>query len=62
MSNLHKKDKILVLGHRGMVGSSIFRELKKLNYINIIGASRKEIDLTSQKDTRNFFRKNVSFF
>jgi len=58
MSNLHKKDKILVLGHRGMVGSSIFRELKKLNYINIIGASRKEIDLTSQKDTRNFFRKN----
>ena len=43
MKNLNKNDRILILGHKGLVGSSIFRHLKKLNYNNIIGASKKDI-------------------
>ena len=58
MKNLNKNDRILIFGHKGLVGSSIFRHLNKLNYNKIFGASKKDIDLTSQKDTKKFFKKN----
>lgn len=51
-------DKIFVVGHLGMVGSSIVRLLKKLGYINILTASRVELDLTNQQSVNNWFVKN----
>ncbi|MDE5842113.1 MAG: NAD-dependent epimerase/dehydratase family protein, partial [Muribaculaceae bacterium] len=33
---MQKQDKIYVAGHRGMVGSSIVRELQRQGYHNII--------------------------
>ena len=54
---INKGSRIFIAGHRGMVGSSIAKELKSKGYKNIIEASRSELDLTRQKLVTNFFRK-----
>lgn len=51
-----KDKKIYVAGHRGMVGSSIFRTLEELGYTNLIGKSSSELDLRSQKNVEQFFQ------
>ena len=55
---LNKKDKIFLAGHNGMVGSAIYRKLKKHGYKKIITQSRKNLDLLDQKKTLNFINKN----
>ena len=52
---MSKSIKVFVAGHRGMVGSSIVRQLKKNNNIEIIYRSREELDLINQDQVRNFF-------
>lgn len=47
--------KIYVAGHRGMVGSAIVRELKRLGYTNIITRTHKELDLINQQAVNDFF-------
>jgi len=47
--------KIYVAGHKGMVGSSIKRELERQGYKNIIGADSKTLDLRIQKDVERYF-------
>ncbi|NUU99642.1 epimerase [Marinitoga sp. 1154] len=54
---MEKTAKIYVAGHRGLVGSAIVRKLKELGYTNIITRTHKELDLTDQKATREFFEK-----
>ncbi|WGS63881.1 GDP-L-fucose synthase family protein [Marinitoga aeolica] len=54
---MEKNAKIYVAGHRGLVGSAIVRKLKELGYTNIITRTHKELDLTDQKATREFFEK-----
>ena len=41
-----------------MVGSAIYKELKKNNDYKIITKSRTELDLTSQEEVHNFFQEN----
>ena len=53
---MHKQAKIYVAGHRGMVGSSIWRQLKAQGYCNLIGFSSGELDLTNQSQVENFFQ------
>ena len=48
-------DKIYVAGHRGMVGSSIVRNLKAKGYTNIITRTSSELNLLRQKDVEDFF-------
>ena len=55
MSTMDKNDKIYVAGHRGLVGSAIVRSLERQGYKHIIGKSHKELDLTNQRDVRDFF-------
>lgn len=52
---MKRKDKILVLGSNGLVGSSIVRKLKKENYKNIIEATRHHANLKSKKSTEWLF-------
>jgi len=60
---MERDSKILVLGHRGMVGSSIIRSLKRKGYENIKvgifdctgGGTRDRLDLTNQRLTNEFF-------
>lgn len=47
--------KVYVAGHRGLVGSSLFRRLKAGGYDNIITRTHAELDLTRQEDVEAFF-------
>lgn len=55
---IDKKSKIFVAGHKGLVGSAIIRKLEKLNFKNIIVATKKELDLRDQKKVNNFLSKH----
>jgi GDP-L-fucose synthase len=46
--------KIYVAGHRGLVGSAIFRELTKQGYQNIITMTHEELDLQDRHKTEEF--------
>jgi len=52
---LDKNSKIYVAGHRGLVGSAIWNNLKQRGYKNLVGRSHKELDLTDQVAVRQFF-------
>jgi len=54
--------KIYVAGHNGLVGSAIVRELKRDGYKNVIIADKKKLDLTNQKNTLKFLKKNKPAF
>jgi len=55
MSSAIKNKKIYLAGHKGMVGSSILRELQKQNYNNIVLRDLNELDLRNQTDVNKFF-------
>ena len=55
---ISKKSKIFLAGHKGMIGSAIFRKLKKKKYKNILTVDKKTIDLKDQKKVFNFLKKN----
>jgi GDP-L-fucose synthase len=54
--------KIYVAGHNGLVGGAILRELKKQGYKNLIFASRKQLDLTDQKNVFKFIKNKKPNF
>lgn len=54
---LKKDDKIFIAGHRGLVGSAIWNNLKSRGYNNLIGRSHAELDLTDQLAVKQFFDK-----
>ncbi len=47
--------RIYIAGHRGLVGSGIWRALERHGYTNLIGRSRDELDLTNQQAVDDFF-------
>ena len=58
MINLNSK--VFIAGHNGMLGSSIFRKLKKKGYKKIITVNKKNLDLRNQNAVRKFFKvKNI---
>jgi GDP-L-fucose synthase len=52
---ISKKSLIYIAGHRGMVGSAIWRQLSEQGYTNLIGLSSTELDLKDQKAVAEFF-------
>ena len=46
--------KIFIAGHKGMVGSAIWRVLSKKGYSNLIGARSETLDLRNQEAVRDF--------
>ena len=52
---LDKNTKIYVAGHRGLVGSAIWNNLKARGYNNLIGRTHRELDLTDEVAVRTFF-------
>ena len=54
---IDKKSKIFVAGHRGLVGSSIIRRLKYLNYKNIYYQSSAKLDLRNQSKVYKYLKK-----
>lgn len=53
---MEKLSKIYIAGHSGLVGSAITRALKKEGYNNLIFKDLKDLDLTDQKATLDFFQ------
>lgn len=48
-------DKIYIAGHRGMVGSAIYRNLKAAGFTNFVLRTSSELDLRNQQDVLDFF-------
>ena len=55
MSLITRDDRIFVAGHRGMAGSAICRALKRSGYINLLTASRSELDLLDSSAVEQWF-------
>ncbi|NQX55500.1 GDP-L-fucose synthase [Pedobacter panaciterrae] len=54
-SKLEKNAKIYIAGHRGMVGSAIYRKLIKEGFTNLIIRTSAELDLRNQQAVTDFF-------
>ncbi len=54
---MDKSAKIYIAGHRGMVGSAIFRKLEKEGFTNIITCGSSELDLRNQQKVADFFEQ-----
>lgn len=52
---ISKESIIYIAGHRGMVGSAIWRQLSEQGYTNLIGLTSSELDLKDQKAVAEFF-------
>jgi len=59
---ISKNSKIFVAGHNGLVGSAVVRRLETQGFRNILTINRKTLDLTSQKKTFSFLKKNKPKF
>ena len=55
---MNKDSRIFIAGHNGLVGSAVYRNLKKKGYNKIITISKKRLDLKNQKKVELFFKKN----
>ena len=54
---MEKNAKIYIAGHRGMVGSAIRRKLEAEGYTNIVVRTSRELDLSNQQATNDFFEQ-----
>lgn len=54
---MEKNEKIYVAGHRGMVGSAIYRKLKKEGFSNFVTRTSAELDLRDQLQVADFFKQ-----
>jgi len=54
---LKKNAKIYIAGHRGMVGSAIYRKLEREGFNNIITKTSQELDLRNQLSVVEFFEQ-----
>ena len=52
---MDKESKIYVAGHRGLVGSAIWNNLKSKGYTNLVGRTHSELDLLDGVAVREFF-------
>jgi len=52
---VEKNAKIFVAGHRGMVGSAIYRKLTEKGFNNIVVRTSKDLDLRNQQAVADFF-------
>jgi GDP-L-fucose synthase len=52
---MNKSTKIYIAGHRGMVGSAVWRTLEKKGYTKLIGKTSKELDLRDQEAVNHFY-------
>ena len=55
---LKTDSRIYVAGHRGLVGSAIWRALERRGCTNLIGRSRQELDLLDATAVKQFYAEN----
>ena len=52
---MNKEAHVYVAGHRGLVGSAIYRALQDRGFTNLIGRSRQSLDLRDKHGVERFF-------
>ena len=52
---MDKNSRIFVAGHRGLVGSAIWKALESRGYTHLIGRTHRELDLEDPAAVREFF-------
>jgi GDP-L-fucose synthase len=56
---MHLDSRIYVAGHRGLVGSALWRELTAQGFKNLIGRTRAELDLMEGPAVRRFYEQEL---
>ena len=59
---MNKDSKIYIVGHMGLVGSSLVRKFNKEGYTNILGLTSRELDLRNQVLVNEYFQINKPDF
>ncbi len=59
---MNRNAKVYVAGHRGMVGSAIYRKLEKEGFSNLIVKTSNELDLRKQDAVSDFFQSEKPEF
>ena len=54
----NNRERIFIAGHKGLVGSAIYRLLNHSTNHELITINHKELDLTNQNSVKDFFSKN----
>ena len=54
---LSKRSRILIAGHKGMVGSAVVRKLEEKNFKNLLFIEKKQLNYLDQKETYNFLKR-----
>jgi GDP-L-fucose synthase len=54
---IDRNAKVYVAGHRGLVGSAIWRHLSEKGFTSLIGATSREVDLRDWEATSAFFER-----
>ena len=53
---MDKNAKIYIAGHKGLVGSAIWKNLSQKGYTNLIGRTSAELDLRHAQAVAQFFK------
>jgi len=54
---IDRNERVYIAGHRGLVGSAIWRELESAGFKNLIGRARTELDLQDAAAVKSFYAK-----
>jgi len=54
---IHRNARIYVAGHRGLVGSAIWRQLQKAGFQHLIGKTHAELDLLDAGAVKQFYER-----
>jgi GDP-L-fucose synthase len=55
LGRIDRSSKVYIAGHRGLVGSAIWRHLEEQGFTSLVGASSREVDLRDREVTLAFF-------
>jgi GDP-L-fucose synthase len=54
---IERNARVYVAGHRGLVGSAIWRRLQQLGFTHLLGRTRAELDLLDGAAVRDFYKR-----
>src|SRR5438552_3860334 len=54
---IDRNARVYVAGHRGLVGSAIWRELQRQGFRNLSGRSHAELNLLDEQAVKDFFQR-----